>query len=158
MGRSQFWIHRLLQWRNDGFKGSPFEKRKRIQRDIPGNQKKNSRAATTAERAQAQTAKANAELAKAEAERAKAEAAKAQAEFQRARAEAKARMFPPQTKTIPAQMREPLIKALRMLASKRPAERASAAFIVEEQRARLNLTWEELIVPAELEDKLSNAA
>jgi hypothetical protein len=51
-----------------------------------------------------------------------------------------------------------LIKALRALASDRAAERASAAAIVENQRARLNLTWDELIVPAVPELRLNEAA
>ena len=33
-----------------------------------------------------------------------------------------------------------------------------AALIVENQRARLNLTWEELIVPAEVQSEVSQAA
>ena len=45
-----------------------------------------------------------------------------------------------------------------MLGSEHAAERASAALIVERQRARLNLTWDDLIVPAEVENELSEAA
>ena len=44
-----------------------------------------------------------------------------------------------------------------MLGSEHAAERASAALIVERQRARLNLTWDDLIVPAEVEADLSEA-
>ena len=96
--------------------------------------------------------------AKAEAQKAKAEAAKAQAEFQKARAEAVATMFGAETKRIPEIARKLLIKALAMLGSEHAAERASAALIVERQRARLNLTWDDLIVPAEVENELSEAA
>jgi hypothetical protein len=60
--------------------------------------------------------------------------------------------------TIPDSARQLLIKALRTLASERTAERASAALIVENQRARLNLTWDELIVRAEAESRLNEAA
>jgi len=94
-----------------------------------------SRTPASAEQAQAQPARADAERAKAEAQKAKAEASKAQAEFQKVRAEAASRMFGPQIQAIPQRARELLIKALRMLGSERAAERASAALIVENQRA-----------------------
>jgi hypothetical protein len=98
---------------------------------------KASRPPTTAEQAQAQIAKA--------------EAVKATAEAQKARAEAVARMFPAAaTKGIPSGSREPLIQALLMLASESAAERAEAAVDVERQRARLGMTWAELIVPDEV--------
>ena len=45
-----------------------------------------------------------------------------------------------------------------MLGSERSAERASAALIVERERARLNMKWDELIVPAEVESAMSKAA
>jgi hypothetical protein len=61
-------------------------------------------------------------------------------------------------RTVPDNARQLLIKALRTLASERTAERASAALIVENQRARLNLTWDQLIVPAEAESRLNEAA
>jgi hypothetical protein len=67
-------------------------------------------------------------------------------------------MFGSGTKTIPNEARKLLIKALRMLASGRETERASAALIVENQRARLNLTWDDLIVPADAKSDLSKAA
>jgi hypothetical protein len=152
IGRSPAWVNQLLKWQQGGCKGTPFgpqSKAKRARVQAPEQQ--TIPPPTSAEQAQAQTAKANAE-------RAKAEAAKAQADAKKARAEAVARMFGPQMKTIPDHARVLLIKALRMLASERAAERASAALIVENQRARLNLAWEELIVPAETENKMSNAA
>ena len=85
-------------------------------------------------------------------------AQKAQAEFQTARAVAVAKMFGADSKRIPDAARKELLKALAMLGSEHAAERASAALIVERQRARLNLTWDDLIVPAEVEDALSDAA
>ena len=45
-----------------------------------------------------------------------------------------------------------------MLGSEHAAERASAALIVERQRARLNMDWTDLLVPAEVEHALSEAA
>jgi hypothetical protein len=85
-------------------------------------------------------------------------AQKAQAEFQTARAVAVAKMFGVETKRVPKGARKELLKALAMLGSEHAAERASAALIVERQRARLNLTWDDLIVPAEVENELSEAA
>ena len=136
VGKSPAWVNALLKWRRSGYKDHcPFP---RLGRHVqPAEQ--------SAEQAQAQVARARAE-------RAKAEAVKAQAEFQRARAEAASRMFGAETKRIPhSGVREQLINALQMLASERAPERASAALIVEKQRALLDMAWDELIVPAELQ-------
>ena len=56
----------------------------------------------------------------------------------RARAEAVARLFPPPIKTIPNESRAALIAALN----------ACASPLVEIVRKRLNLTWDDLIIPA----------
>ena len=133
IGKSPTWVNKLLKWRDAGYKETPF-----------GPQSKAKRAAAVKATKQPMTE------ARANAERAKAEAAKA-------RAEAVARIFGPAIKTIPIGARTLLIKALRSLAADSAAERASAALIVENARARLNLTWDELIVPAESAE-LSNAA
>lgn len=157
IGKSPAWVNALLKWRSSGCKDRcPFPRSKR--RVQPPEQTATSRPPTTAEQAQAQAARFNAERAKAEAQKAKAESIKAQVEFQKARAEATARLFGAETKRIPNGSRQLLIKALRMLGSERAAERASAALIVENQRARLNLAWEELIIPAGAESGLSEAA
>ena len=143
VGKSPAWVNALLKWRRSGYKDHcPFP---RLGRHVqPAEQ--------SAEQAQAQVARASAERAKAEAQTAKAEAVKAQAEFQRSRAEAASRMFGAETKRIPhSGAREQLINALQMLASERAPERASAALIVEKQRALLDMAWDELIVPAELQ-------
>jgi hypothetical protein len=155
--KSPAWVNALLKWRSGGYKEHcPFPRATRSVQ--PAEHTAARRPPTSAEQAQAQTAKANAERAKAEAQKAKADAARARAEFQKARAEATARMFGADTKTIPGEARKLLIKALCMLASKSEAERASAALIVENQRARLNLTWDDLIVPAAAKSALSRAA
>ena len=60
-------------------------------------------------------------------------------------------------KKIQSGPRDLLIKALGMLGSEHAGERAIAALVVEKQRAKLGMTWEELIIPAE-EDDLSRAA
>ncbi len=132
IGKSPAWVNKLLTWRDGGYKDTPFGPQSKAKRAAAV---KATKQPMTAEQAQAMTARANAE-------RAKAEAAKA-------RAEAAARMFAPPTKTIPQGARDLLLKALRALASERTAERASAALLVENARARLNLTWDELIVPAD---------
>jgi hypothetical protein len=75
----------------------------------------------------------------------------AKAAAQTARAEAVALMFAPETKRIPSEPREALIAALVKLASESATERAEAALAVERERARLNLPWPELIVPAAAE-------
>jgi hypothetical protein len=131
IGKSPAWVNALLKWRQGDYKEHcAFPRDRRVKRVQAAEQKR----PMTAEQAQALTAKANAE-------RAKAEAAKA-------RAEAAARMFPPPTKTIPQGARDLLLKALLALASERAPERAAAALIVESQRARLNMKWDELLVPA----------
>jgi hypothetical protein len=156
INKSPAWVNALLKWRNGGYRNTPFGPQSKARRASAVQAPK--RPPTSAEQAQAQTARANAERATAEAQRAKAEATKAQAEFQKARAEAAARMFGAETKRIPKRAREELLKALRMLGSEHAGERASAALIVERQRARLNMAWDELIVPAEVEQQLRKAA
>jgi len=64
----------------------------------------------------------------------------------KARAEAVARLFPPPVKTIPNESRAALIAALD----------AYAPPLVETIRERLNLTWDDLIVPAAIEHENSS--
>ena len=70
---------------------------------------------------------------------AKAETQRAQFEFQRVRAQAVAAMF---GATISDGLRVQLVNALSALPSDHPAERV---------RARLGMSWDELIVPAAAE-------
>jgi hypothetical protein len=127
IGRSPAWVNTLLKWRAAGFKDTPFGPQSKAKRAAVQSPKQ-ARPALTPELALMH---------------------KAQAEFQTARAVAVARIFD-DVKRVPGNARDELIKALHMLASPHAAERASAALIVERARARLNLTWEDLIVPAEL--------
>jgi len=136
IGRSPAWVNKLLKWRASGFKDTPFGPQSKAKRAAVQSPKQ-ARRPVTAEEALAQ---------------------KAQAEFQTARAVAVAKLFGAETKRIPAAARKELLKALAMLGSEHAAERASAALIVERARARLNVTWDDLIVPAEVEDELSEAA
>jgi hypothetical protein len=136
IGKSPAWVNALLKWRKNGYKGTPFGPQSKAKRAAVQAPKQSRRSLTTEE----------------------ALAQKAQAEFQTARAKAVATLFGADTKRIPNGARKELLKALRMLSSDHAAERASAALIVERQRARLNLSWDDLIVPAEIEDGLSQAA
>jgi hypothetical protein len=74
-----------------------------------------------------------------------------EAEAMRARAVAVAAMFGAESKRIPAGARKELLAALAMLAKSRD----TAAVLVERQRARLNLKWDDLLVPAEHENESS---
>jgi hypothetical protein len=167
VGKSAAWVNRLLKWRQSGYRDDtafgPQAKasRQRAQRVQATEQKP----ATTSEQAQAAAARARAEAAKAEAARAKAdaqkakaEAAKAKADARTARAKAKARAYSffrgafddgTEEKKIHSGPRELLVKALGMLGSDQAGERANAALVVEKQRAKLGMTWDELIISAD---------
>jgi hypothetical protein len=136
VGKSAAWVNTLLKWRSGGYRETPFGPQSKAKRVIV-QATKQARRPMTAEEALAR---------------------KAQAEFQTARAMAVAKMFGTDSKRVPNGARKELLKALAMLGSEHAAERASAALIVERQRARLNLSWDELIIPAEVEDELSEAA
>jgi hypothetical protein len=170
IGKSVGWVNALLKWHDGGYKTDcPFPRAVRRERIQPAERAKRSSHGppTSAEEARARTARATAEQAKAEAQKAKAEASKARAEAKKARSEnskaqaearaklkeAFAKMYfswgEPEKKKIHSGARELLIKALGMLGSDHAGERANAALIVEKQRARLGMTWEELIVSAD---------
>ncbi|MGH7174899.1 MAG: hypothetical protein ACREGR_00885 [Minisyncoccia bacterium] len=121
IGKSPSWVNRLLLWRDGGFKNSPF-----------GPQAKAKRARSAARvQSPAQTTGQPS---------APEKIAKWQA--QQARAEAMALIFAPTPSPVPAGLRQKLIAALMMLGGSHPAERA---------RARLGMTWDELVVPAAAE-------
>ncbi len=177
VGKSAAWVNRLLAWRRSGYQdGTPFgpqakASRQRAQR-VQASQRKKQKAATTseqaqaaAERARAETAEAEATRAKAEAQRAKAEAAKAKADAKKAWEQAKARssfrtVFGDKTKKeINSGSRERLVKALGMLGSDQAGERDAAACAAEKLRIKLDMTWDELIIPAdEAEDFYTSGA
>lgn len=133
IGKSQSWISQLLAWRKSGYKGGAFERSHKARMISRANKPKATRRPLTTEEALAQ---------------------RAQAEFQKTRALAVAAMFGPESKRIPSGARKELLAALKMLAKSRD----TAAVLVERQRARLNLDWSDLIVAAEIEDELSEAA
>jgi hypothetical protein len=132
IGKSPAWVNRLLKWRSGGYRETPFGPQSKAKRAAVQSPKQ-LRRTMSAEEAVAQTA---------------------QAEFRTARAKAVAAMFGADSKRIPAAARKELLAALRALASSHD----TAAVLVERQRARLNLTWEDLLVPAEVEHALSDAA
>lgn len=136
IGRSPAWVNTLLKWQAAGFKATPFGPQSKAKRAAVQSPKQ-ARRPMTAEEALAQ---------------------KAQAEFQTERARAAAAMFGDSSRRIPAAARKELLKVLAMLGSENAVERASAALIVERQRARLNMDWTDLLVPAEVEHALSEAA
>src|SRR5450830_1474524 len=173
VGKSPAWVNRLLKWRESGYQdGTAFgpqakASRQRAQRvqatELQKHQKQ--KPATTSEQAQAaaararaETAKAEAARAKADAQKAKAEAAKAKADARTARAKEKAKTYSffrggfgnyTEKKVVHSGPRELLVKALGMLGSDHAGERANAALVVEKQRAKLGMTWDELIIPAD---------
>jgi hypothetical protein len=131
IGKSPAWVNVLLKWRSGGYRETPFGPQSKAKRTAVQATKQ--RRPMTTEEALAQ---------------------RAQAEFQTARAVAVAKLFGDESKRIPAAARKELLAALRALASSRD----TAAILVERQRARLNLTWDDLLVPAEVEHALSDAA
>jgi colicin import membrane protein len=167
VGKSAAWVNQLLKWRKSGYQdATAFGPQARATRQRAGRvQSPEQKPATTSEQAQAaaararaETAKAEAAKAKADAQKAKAEAAKAKADARSARAKAKARADSfswdesggeTQEKAIRSGPRELLVKALGMLGSDQAGERANAALVVEKQRAKLGMTWDELIIPAD---------
>jgi hypothetical protein len=119
-----------------------------------------------AKAAQAKAAKARAEVAKARAEAARAideairkgEALKARIRAEKADADACAADSNSDGHecSIHSRTRELLVKALGMLGSDQVGERASAALVVEKQRAKLGMTWNELIEQARWLDMQAN--
>jgi hypothetical protein len=165
VGKSAAWVNQLLKWRQSGYKdGTAFgpqakASRQRARVRATEHQKKQ-KAAASSEEAQAAAARARAETAEAEAAKAKADAQKAKAEAAKAKAEARAakeqarihrafsRKFGIILDELDYHQRDRLVKLLGMLGSQHDGERANAAQFVEQQRAALGLTWDQLIIPA----------
>jgi hypothetical protein len=173
VGMSSTWVHQMLKWRSEGYQdATPFgpsskaigneqrlgrrltRKTRRIspalartKRRPPQHtpERKPPRLKPPKPKADAAKAAADARCARAEAFRAQAEAAKAEAEARTARA----RSRNPNKQKVHSGPRDLLVKALGMLGSVHAGEQANAASVVEKQRARLGLTWDELIIPAE---------
>lgn len=162
IGKAVSTVNRYLNWHDSGYRDeTPFgpeskakRQRARVRATEHANNRKTSRGEgeqAAAAHARAKTAKAKADAAKAtaEARRAKAEASKAKAEAVRAEAEARtarARSNNLNKQTVHGGSRALLVKALGMLGSDHAGERANAALVVEKQRAKLGMTWDEPIV------------
>lgn len=163
VGMSSTWVHQMLKWRAEGHKdGTPFGPQSKTNRQRAkagqATDQKNAgdRSGANTDQAQAAAARVRAKTAKAEAARARFDAEKATAEALRAKAEAaraeadaraaRARANNPDKQKIHSRPRDLLVKALGMLGSDQAGERANAALIVEKQRTKLGLTWDELII------------
>jgi hypothetical protein len=167
---SSAWVHAMLKWHAGGYKDeTPFGPASRASRqrakagqaadqkqkaDQSEDQAQAAAASARAKSAKAEAAKAKADAQKAtaEARQAKAEAAKAQAEAAREEAEARsarARSNNPNKQKVHSGPRDILVKSLGMLGSDQVGERAAAALIVERDRKKLGMTWDELIIPAD---------
>jgi hypothetical protein len=169
IGKAVSTVNRYLSWHDSGYRDEtpfgPESKAKRQRARVRATERTNSRNRSRGEAeqdelaavlARAKTAKAEAARAKAdaakatgEARQAKAEALKADAEAARAEAEARtarARSNNLNKQTVHNGSRALLVKALGMLGSDHAGERASAALVAEKQRAKLGMTWDELIV------------
>jgi hypothetical protein len=163
--KSPSFVNRLLKWREDGYQDeTPFGPQSKLSRErrratVQATEQLVSAKDSdevTVERARAETAKAEATKARADAARAKAEAAKVRDEYRAARAYARAKayedispdFFENQAPKPDALSRNKLVKLLGMLGSDYPTERNNAATLIENLRKEINLTWDELIVPA----------
>jgi hypothetical protein len=122
IGKSPAWVNRLLRWRDGGSKGSPFGPQSKVKR--------------ARERAAVQATKQPA--------RPSAPEQVAEWQAQQARADAMALIFAPTPAlpSVPSDLRQQLIAALMMLGASHPAERA---------RARLGMSWDELVAPGAAE-------
>jgi hypothetical protein len=167
--KSAAWVNQLLKWRSDGYKGTAFGSAKAEQRAAfrQSEQKEKSRPVTTEEQARVEQARVEAKAerareraAKAEAERAKHERKKTEANARRAREEARPAReraswgrWTGGAAEIHSSSRTLLVKALGMLGSDHDGGILAAARTAEQQRRKLNLTWDELIVEAAAEVK-----
>jgi hypothetical protein len=165
VGKSAAWVSQLLKWRGGGYEGSAFGSAKAQQRATFRQSEQKAKPVTTDEQARVEQARAEAaaekareRAAKAEAERAKHERKKAEADARRAREEGRrARQratwgrWTSGAAEINSGPRTLLVKALGMLGSDHDGEILAAARTAEQQRRKLNLTWDELIVEAAAE-------
>ena len=123
IGKSAAWVNALLTWAKGGHKHCPFRQVVPVQ---DPEQMPTVKASSSGNQTMKHSCSTPAEHI-------------AEREFQTARAAVVAQMFAPETKRIPGATRAALITALQTLGSGHPVER---------QRARLGLTWDELLVPA----------
>jgi|SRR5581483_11039543 len=165
IGKSVSTVNRYLSWHDSGYRDEtpfgPESKAKRERARVRATERTNDRRRSCGEVAQdelaaalarAQAAQADAAKARDEAKRAMDEAMRAKAEAVRERLRAE-RVYASSAATSPrhpvdGRLRDLLVKALGLLGSDQAGERANAAVVAEKQRAKLGMTWDELIVPA----------
>jgi hypothetical protein len=165
IGKAVSTVNRYLSWHDSGYRDEtpfgPESKAKRQRARVRATERDNRKKRTHGEvahddlaaaLARAQAAQADAARARAEAKEATDEAMRAKAEAVRERLRAE-RAYASSAATAPRQpldgrLRDLLVKALGLLGSDQAGERANAAVVAEKQRAKLGMTWDELIVPA----------
>ena len=165
VGKSLGWVNRLQRWRKEGYLDSPFgpqssAARLRKKKRSGATEQHHNGSASPEKNGQADgeggSAKANKDKmaeAKAEARKAKAEAEEAKAEAEKWKARAKAQAASSGASVaanVEAEDRDRLVKLLGMLGSDQDGECVSAARKAEKLRKRLGLTWNDLIVPAQV--------
>jgi hypothetical protein len=171
VNKSAAWVNGLLKWRRSGWADTPFGPQSKTKRDHVQAPKQNRKPSSADEkshtfkewddkakadpaffaRSEAAKAKAEAAAARARAQKAKAEAAEAKARARQSRDQAHAEMFGRfhrKPAEIHSSTRTLLIKALGMLGSEHAGERDNAARMVETQRKKLGMEWEDLIIEA----------
>jgi hypothetical protein len=144
LGKSAAWVNRLLAWRAGGFIGDAFDRAHRKRFVQPAEQTAES--ADHAESAAFDSA-----------ESADSEADEAERRFNEwfirtSHQRQRVNMFDfygiRRLRFAEAKDRDILVRALGMLGSDQPGEVLNAARVVEKQRRKLNITWDDLIIPA----------
>ena len=148
LGRSPAWVNRLLSWYKNGCPDSPFGPQAKAKRQrarlVQAPEQKKEMPESPDQQIQAAAKSSNAMQIKAEVETTGSTDNKPAD----ARHEAETCLFDLFETRIESSPRLLLVKGLGMLASAHAGERANAAVFVEKQRAKLDLTWDELIIPA----------
>lgn len=177
VGKSAAWVNQLLRWGKEGYLDSPFGTQSRAARarmkersgatehdqkeptsvekaDGEGERGKTNKDKIAEAKAEARNAKAEAEKARAEAKKAEADAAKARANAERWKTRAKTQTSPSRdaiAANVERDDRERLVKLLGLMGSDHDGECLNAARKAEKLRKKLGLTWDDLIVPAQLQ-------
>lgn len=161
IGKSPAWVNQLLRWRKDGYHDSPFGpqssaarlRRKERSGATEHDQSAEKNVQGDGERARAKDTKDKMAEAKAEARKAKAEAEKARADAEKwkKKAKAAAAQGPASVPNFEPEDRDRLVKLLGMLGSDQDGECVNAAHKAEKLRKKIGLTWDDLIVPAQVQ-------
>ena len=139
LGKSTAWVNQLLRWRKEGYRHSPFGPQSSLARA----RKKDRSGATEHDQGKSATASQNAQ---ADAETAGKKREKAKPASHRSAATDRTSI----ATNVESEDREMLIKLLGLLGTDQDGECVNAARKVEKLRKKIGLTWDELIVPAEI--------